>query len=282
VFAGGIKRPPMRSAITVSLVPETKAGPFVFSEGLDDAFSKSKELGFDGVEIFPRSASELDVAAVSRLMDRHALRVAAVGTGAGWVVHKLMLTHSEPSVRRKARDFIKSIIEVAGQFAAPAIIGSMQGRWDGPVVREQALEYLGNALEELGKHASGYGVPLLYEPLNRYETNLFNRLGETTAWLRGRALPHVRILADLFHMNIEEANSAAALREAGALIGHVHFADSNRQAIGMGQTAVEPIVEALRAMNYAGYLSAEIFPLPDPLSAARQTISAFRKYTATG
>ena len=271
----------MRSAITVSLVPETKAGPFVFSDGLDDAFSKAKELGFDAVEIFPRSASELDVAVVSRLTDRYALRVAAVGTGAGWVVHKLALTHADPAIRRKASDFVKSIIEVAGGWAAPAIIGSMQGRWEGTVTRELALEYLGDALEELGKHAAGFGVSLLYEPLNRYETNLFNRLGETTAWLRGRGLAHVRILADLFHMNIEEANSAAALREAGALIGHVHFADSNRRAVGMGQTAMEPIIEALRAMKYAGYLSAEVFPLPDPMAAARQTISAFRKYTAT-
>jgi sugar phosphate isomerase/epimerase len=271
----------MRSAITVSLVPETKAGPFVFSEGLDDAFSKSKELGFDAVEIFPRSAAELDVHAVSKLMERHAMRVAAVGTGAGWVVHKLVLTHADAVIRRKARDFVKSIIEVAGKWAAPAIIGSMQGRSDGVVTREQGLEYLGDALEELGTHAAGFGVPLLYEPLNRYETNLFNRLGETSAWLRGRGLAHVRILADLFHMNIEEANSAAALREAGALIGHVHFADSNRRAVGMGQTVVEPIVEALRVMKYAGYLSAEIFPLPDPVAAARQTISAFRKYTTT-
>jgi sugar phosphate isomerase/epimerase len=87
-------------------------------------------------------------------------------------------------------------------------------------------------------------------------------------------------LADLFHMNIEEADSAAALREAGPLIGHVHFADSNRRAIGMGQTRVAPVIAALRAIGYSGYLSAEIFPLPDPVAAARQTIAAFREHAA--
>src|SRR5687767_1933228 len=116
----------MHSAITVSLVPETKGGPFVFSEGLDDAFLKAKDLGFDAVEIFPRSATELDTAAVSKLMSRHALAVAAVGTGAGWVVHKLTLTHSDTAIRLQARQFVKAIIEVAGTWAAPAIIGSMQ------------------------------------------------------------------------------------------------------------------------------------------------------------
>jgi sugar phosphate isomerase/epimerase len=115
--------------------------------------------------------------------------------------------------------------------------------------------------------------------LNRYETNLFNRLGDTAAWLRELRTRNVRLLADLFHMSIEEADSAAALREAGPLVGHVHFADSNRRAIGMGQTNVAPIIAALREIGYSGHLSAEILPWPDPLAAARQTMAAFRRHS---
>jgi sugar phosphate isomerase/epimerase len=268
----------MQSAITVSLVPETKGGPFVFTDGLADACVRAAEFGFDAVEIFPRSASTLNIAEVTAMIARHQLDVAAVGTGAGWVVQKLTLTHSDPSVRWQAREFIRGIIDVAASWAAPAIIGSMQGRWEGSVTRERALDYLSDALNDLGEHAAGQGVPLLLEPLNRYETNLFNRLNDAATWLHSLPTRNVRLLADLFHMNIEEANSSAALREAGAAIGHVHFADSNRRAIGMGQTAILPIIEALREIGYAGYLSAEIFPLPDPLAAARQTIESFRKH----
>jgi sugar phosphate isomerase/epimerase len=267
----------MRSAITVSLVPETKGGPFVFSNGLADAFTRAKALGFDAVEIFPPRADAPELAEVRPLVDRTGLRVAAVGTGAGWVVQRLTLTHADPATREKARAFIRAIIDFAGQFGAPAIIGSMQGRWEAGVSRDQALACLGDALNELGDHAARHKVPLLYEPLNRYETNLFNRLGDTATWLRTLRTRNVKILADLFHMNIDEANSAAALREAGALVGHVHFADSNRRAIGFGQTPVEPIIAALREIGYAGYLSAEVFPLPDAEAAARQTIEAFRR-----
>lgn len=270
----------MRSAITVSLVPETKGGPFVFTDGLAEGCAKASDLGFDAVEIFPPSADALNRTAAADVIKRNGLAVAAIGTGAGWVVHKLTLTHADVSVRRDAREFIRAIIDVAGEFRAPAIIGSMQGRWDAAPPREQALTYLAEALNDLGAHAAQYGVPLLYEPLNRYETNLFNRLGETAAWLRSIHASNVRILADLFHMNIEEVDSATALREAGRLVGHVHFADSNRRAIGMGQTQMGPIIEALRASGYRGYLSAEIFPLPDPIAAARQTIAAFRKHTS--
>ncbi len=268
----------MRSAITVSLVSETKGGPFVFSEGLGEACTQAAALGFDAIEIFPPAADDAALGEVSPLIARHGLAVAAVGTGAGWVRHKLTLTSASADIRAKAREFIRSIIDFAGRFNAPAIIGSMQGRWEGDVRRESALTWLGEALDDLGAHAARHNVPLLYEPLNRYETNLFNRLGDAAAWLRTTRHGNVRLLADLFHMNIDEANSAAALREAGSLIGHVHFADSNRRAIGMGQTNVAPIVAALRDIGYKGYLSAEIFPLPDAAAAARQTIAAFRKF----
>lgn len=266
----------LRSAITVSLVPEAKGGPFVYWAGLADACEQAATMGFDAIEIFPPSATAIDRAELGALLTKWNLRVAAVGTGAGWVAHKLMLTHADPAIRAQARKFIRGIVDFAGGFGAPAIIGSMQGRWEGAVSREQALGWLAEALEDLGAHAATHGVPLIYEPLNRYETNLFNRLGDTAAWLRTLRTKNVRILADLFHMNIEEADSAAALREAGAMVGHVHFADSNRRAIGFGHTDIAPVIAALRDLGYAGYLSAEILPLPDAATAARQTIASFR------
>ncbi len=269
----------MRSAITVSLVPQASGGPFVFWDGLNDGCAQAAALGFAAVEIFPPNAAAIDVAAVRRLVASHHLDVAAVGTGGGWVVEKLTLTHSDAAIRQRAREFIRAIIEVAGALGAPAIIGSMQGRWEGTVSREQALAWLAEALRDLGTQSARHGVPLLYEPLNRYETNLFNRLGDTAAWLRDQKLNNVLLLADLFHMNIEEADSAAALRAAGALVGHVHFADSNRRAIGFGQSHVAPIIAALRDIGYQGYLSAEIQPWPDSASAAHQTIAAFRQHT---
>jgi sugar phosphate isomerase/epimerase len=268
----------MRSAITVSLVPETKGGPFVFTNGLADAFAQAAALGYDAIEVFPPGPDAPALRELSALVERHKLPVAAVGTGAGWVVQKLALTQKDPATRAKARDFIRGIIDVAGKYRAPAIIGSMQGRFEGGVSREQALGWLGEALEDLGQHAARHQVPLLYEPLNRYETNLFNRIGDAAAWLRTLRTQNIRILADLFHMNIEEADISAAFRGTVGMVGHVHFADTNRRAIGLGHLDIATIVATLRDIGYAGYLSAEIFPLPDAGGAAEQTIKAFRQH----
>lgn len=269
----------MKSAVTICLVPEAARGPFVFHGSLADGCRAAAELGFDAVEVFPATAAEIPGDALKALLATHGLALAAVGTGAGWVKHGLCLCHADAANRIRARDFIAGIIDAAGDLGAPAIIGSMQGRSGGEVSRAAALDLLADALHDLGRRAAGHGVPLFYEPLNRYETDLFNRQAEAAEFLRSRGIANVKLLCDLFHMNIEEADLAGALAACGDLVGHVHWADSNRHAVGFGHTAVAPAVAALRAMRYAGYLSAEVFPLPTPLDAARRSIDAFRAFT---
>ncbi|MGL4553658.1 MAG: TIM barrel protein [Gemmataceae bacterium] len=266
----------IRSAVTVSLVPEVRGGPFVFWDDLPAACAAAARLGFDAVEVFPPAADAVDAPALRRLLADHGLALAAVGTGAGWVKHRLALTSPDAATREEARAFVRSIIDLAGPLGAPAIIGSMQGRHGDGLSPADARQHLRDALAELGAHAKQHGVPLLYEPLNRYETNLATTLAAGTDLVRD--VPNVLLLADLFHMHIEEDDSAAALRAAGPLVGHVHFVDTNRKPAGMGQMAYAPVADALRDVGYGRYLSAEAFSFPDPESAARQTIETFRKY----
>jgi sugar phosphate isomerase/epimerase len=268
----------IRCAITVSLVPEARGGPFVFWDDLAAGCQKAAALGFDAVEIFATSAEQLDAQKLRQLLDSHHLKLAAMGTGAGWVIHKWRLTHPEAAVRRRAQDFVSAIIDFAGGFGAPAIVGSMQGRWGDGVSRDEACDWLAEALEQLGPRAHAQGVPLLLEPLNRYETNLFNRVDETLDFLKPLRTQNVKLLCDLFHMNIEEVAIAASLRRAGPKLGHVHFVDSNRLAIGFGHIDMQPVAQVLRDIGFSGYLSAEVLPLPDPDAAARQTVEAFRSW----
>jgi sugar phosphate isomerase/epimerase len=193
-------------------------------------------------------------------------------------VHQLRLTDADAQIRAKARAFIAGVVDFAGSFGAPAIVGSMQGRHEGTVKREQAVEWLREHLEQLGPRAHALGVPLLFEPLNRYETNLITSVADGLALLRPLRTKNVKLLVDLFHANIEETSIAEALRLAGSDLGHVHFADSNRRAVGLGHTDFAPIAKALLDLGFRGYASAEILPLPDSDTAAKQTMASFRQW----
>jgi sugar phosphate isomerase/epimerase len=267
----------MRTAVTLCRVPEAASGPFVFHDDLDTGFRKAAEHGFDAVELFLPGPDAVPIDEIKGLRDKHQLAVSTVGTGAGMVRHGLSLTDPDPAKRAAALEFITAMIRFGGELGAPAILGSMQGRHGGEVSREQALEWLTDALRVAGSEAAAFGVPFIYEPLNRYETNLFNLAGAAVGYLRERELTNIVLLADLFHMAIEERDIAASLRGMGDLLGHVHWADSNRQAIGLGHSDPAPIAKALVDMKYAGYLSAEIFPMPDPDEAARMTTSGIAR-----
>ena len=188
----------MKSCITISLVRSLNGGPWVLWDNIETSLRIAAEKGFDGVELFTSGPSIDSVKPLSHLLQQNNLSLAAVGTGAGKVLHGLTLTDADPSIREKAKDFIKGIINFGAENRAPSILGSMQGSFTDDLPRETALGYLRDALEELGEYSTTLGTFFIYEPLNRYETNLFNHFGQSCDFARNLETQGVRVLADLF------------------------------------------------------------------------------------
>jgi sugar phosphate isomerase/epimerase len=115
------------------------------------------------------------------------------------------------------------------------------------------------------------------EPLNRYETNFINTLDEGIKFIKKIGLQNVKILADIFHMNIEEVSISKAIIEAKNYISHVHFADSNRCAPGDGHLNFREIVSSLVRINYNGFVAMEMLPKPDSLTVANRAISYLKE-----
>ncbi|MBM3878553.1 MAG: sugar phosphate isomerase/epimerase [Verrucomicrobia bacterium] len=268
----------IRSAITVSLAPEAGSRPFVYAGELPVACTRAASLGYDAIELIPAANRTVDVEECREVLERFGLRLAALGTDAGWLTRQLTLTSHSSGKRSQALEFIKAVLAQAGELKAPVIVGAMQGRAEEGVSREQALGWLAQAFRELDALATKLEVPIFFAPLNRYETNLLNRLEDAVTFLQLARTTRFRLLAGLFHMNIEEARLPDALRVAAPYLGHVHFADSNRLAPGFGHTDFGPIAATLRELDYDGYISAEVYPLPNPETSARQSIAAFRDW----
>jgi len=268
-------------SITISLLSAGTTAPFVLGPNLEASLAAAADYGFPACELFPPDLEAIDVPRLGQLLDRYGIRLSTIGTGGGWVSRRWSLLDPDPEIQQQAMDYIAGVIDRAADLGAAAIIGSMQGR-HGQREVGPCLEQLRGRLNELAQRAQQRGQPLFYEPLNRYETDLLCSVVNTAEFLRQGGHPNLKILADLFHMNIEEENSAAALRHVGDRLGHVHFVDSNRRAPGMGQTDFGPIFQVLQEIGYTGYLAIEAFPLPDPETAARQALATFRRYQPAG
>ncbi|MAB91331.1 MAG: sugar phosphate isomerase [Planctomycetes bacterium] len=268
----------MKCAATVCLVERLTSGPWIYWHDLEGACAHAASIGLDGIELFTDSPTQVSEAALRGLLSKHELGLAAVGTGAGKLIHGLTLTDEDKDVRARAIAFICDMTAFGAAFGAPAIIGSMQGTVGKGRTRGEAIELLRDGLAACGAHAAEFGVPLIYEPLNRYESDLVNTQQSAAVVLDG--IDGVKTLADLFHMNIEEASVADAITEHIAQVGHVHLADSNRRPAGDGHTDLAGAGAALKNGGFDAWVSAEAFPWPDSHSAARTTVTAFKRWFA--
>jgi len=253
------------------------AAPLLLRGPVEDAFRLAAELGYDGVELHLRRPEDIDRVAVARLARELRLGIPTLGTGMA-AGEGLTFADPDPEVRRRAVARIKGHIQLAAHLGSGVTIGLVRGRLGQEVAaRATAREAFLDCLDECCQAAAGLGVTLFLEAMNRYECDYLLTLDEVCAVIDELGAPNLKLLADTFHMNIEEADMAAAIRRAGKRLGHVHLVDSNRWAPGYGHLDLPGILRALADIGYAGYLSFEALPLPEPGEALRHGLRAVRE-----
>lgn len=121
-------------------------------------------------------------------------------------------------------------------------------------------------------------VKVILEPVNRYEIDFINSCAEGVRILNRLGRENVKLMPDIFHMNIEEPSMEGSLRKYLDYIAYIHFADSNRHAPGQGHLDFLSIINSLTALDYKGFATVEILPYPEQDIAAREAIQYLRKY----
>ena len=247
-----------------------------FSGSLAQNIADIAAMGYDGVELAIRDPKLVDVDALEALTREHGLRVPAIGTGQAWGEEKLSFTDPDLSVRRAAVERIKSHIPLAARFNAVIIIGLVRGIIKPGITHEQGMAWVCEALQECSAAAKPFGVRLALEPINRYETTLVNSVAQGMALIDQVGADNFGLLLDTFHMNIEEPDILQSISACGDRIFHFHVADSNRWYPGAGHLDFSGILSRLQSTGYDGFVSGEFMPLPDPLTAARESIACLR------
>lgn len=263
----------MKLSLVVS-VDETTFDAVAVRGSWQDGIRMAAELGYDGVELAARDPEQIDVRALQKALRDARLHVPAIGTGQGYLRDGLSLSHDDEGIRARAIERMEAHIRLAVQFGSMVIVGLLRGRIRGDRAATDAR--LDGALRRILPIAVRERVPILFEPINRYETDYLGTIDDVLTVIRRHSSPALGVLADTFHMNIEEASIEDSIRRAMPALRHVHVADSNRHAPGWGHLNFPALVRTLRDAGYTEYLSAEILPRPDALSAARQAVSYLR------
>ena len=265
----------MKKSIVVSTQP-TKFSALAFKEDFEKSINKIADLGFDGVELAVRDPKNLEVEKIINLLKECNLEVPAIGTGQAYGEEGLSFSDPNKMVRKMAVERINNQIIFASHFNAQVIIGLIRGKIEESVDREKAEEWTISCLRKCAERAKEHNIRLTLEPVNRYESNFINTISEGIEFIKRVGVSNLGLLADTFHMNIEEVSIEDSLIQAKDYLTHVHFADSNRWAPGCGHLDFRKVIETLKKIDYQGYISAEILPLPDPDNAARITAETLK------
>lgn len=230
-------------------------------ESLEEKFAWAQQAGFDGIEL--RGKGDLGLAARLPELRRAAAAGVVMPTVCPEMAH--FIGSFDADLRADAIRNMKSQLSVMAEIGgrgvmSPASWGMFSLRLPPFVPPRPAAEdrrVLLEALHELGRHAEREGVEFYLEPLNRYEDHMVNRLAEAAELCAASGSRAVRVVADTYHMNIEEADPAAALRDIAGRLGHVQVSDSNRLEPGAGHVDWGAHFRALAEIGYTGDLAVE-------------------------
>lgn len=250
--------------------------PVLFRGRLDQSFSLAKKLGYDGVELHIRDASEIDTQALFRQNETTGIKVAAIGTGLAARVDGLSLADKNETGRRQAIERVKGCLDLADHFGCCVILGSLRGNVPFGGEKSEVVTRLRYSMLELGNYIEQKNCSLVLEVINRYENNYFNTVRETSVFLEALDLDCVKMHLDTFHMNIEEADMFEAIRESGSRLGHFHLADNTRWYPGHGRIDFRSVLKSLSQIRYNGWISMECLPKPTELEAAEKGLAYIR------
>lgn len=264
----------------IALSPRlTQFGPVMYSGNLGDGLNAVSAAGFKYVELSLRSTHDINSNELNNTLKSLNLKITAIATGQACLFDQLCLCSENEQLRKKAVEHFRSITLLAKKINSGAvIIGGIRGRLAGSGSEYQRNFDNGvNAIRECAKWAEANGIPLLIEPINRYETNWIFTAEDGRDLIDRIGVNSVKLLLDTFHMNIEESNIVDAFLKTGDRLGYVHFADNTRHAPGQGQTDFGLILSALESIGYTGPVIAEVLPLPDDNTAVLDTAKFWKK-----
>lgn len=223
------------------------------------AIESAGKAGIDLLEIPLLRPHEFDAALTRQQLADNGIK-AVCSLGLPRAVH--MSEHP-----REATEFLylalDKVAELGSNFLSGVLYGHL-GYLTGAPPTDKERETCARVLSDVATYAKARSITLGLEPVNRYETYLFNTFSDTLALIDAIGADNVVLHGDTYHMNIEEPGFTNPIRQAGQRLAYLHCSESDRGVPGQGNVNWEELFRALAEINYQGPLVLESFAAINP------------------
>jgi D-psicose/D-tagatose/L-ribulose 3-epimerase len=226
---------------------------------------KVADLGFDILEINAGTFAEL-TSAQRQGLKSHADEKGITLTFCIGLPPQYDIASEEQSRREAGVKYLQQLAKAIGEVGGGQLGGILYSCWPAtPPEKLDKVAYFERSVESMKRAvrtAEDAQVFFNLEVVNRFEQFLLNTCDEAIQYIEAVGSPNVRIMLDTFHMNIEENFLGEAILKAGSRLGHFHIGENNRMPPGYGHIPWTEVANALRQINYQGYVVMEPFILP--------------------
>lgn len=245
-----------------------------------EAAKRIAQAGYAGIEImadvphaWPACLLPEQKAAIHHNLEQNQLQISNVNAFMMNAINDHRQKYWHPSwiepyqpYRQVRIDHTRRALDLAKELGAPCITTEPGGPLEPGQTFEEGLQLFCESLQPVADHAKAIGIPLLIEPepgllietAAQYErfTKVFNH-------------PGIGLNFDIGHMYCVKDDPATAIRQLAKHIRHVHLEDIAATRVhhhlvpGEGAIDFGPIIQALREINYQGWITIELYPYID-------------------
>jgi len=247
---------------------------------LPDKLRRLETYGYDGIELWGRDGLRESIGSIDDWLSTSKVKISTICSG-----YSGDLLAADRESRERAILGIEERLGWASQLGAVGLI--TVPTFGGPKLsdlsplfpsmKELETRLLVEEVKRLSKSAEDKGAYLILEPINRYETHFMNRLEQAVAICREIGSEKVAVMADYFHMNIEESKIEESIGQFSDFIVHLHLADSNRVQPGYGHTDFSSLA-VLERKGFKHYGALECSILGNPETELPRTLAYLKKH----
>ena len=169
----------------------------------------------------------------------------------------------DKNIRADALQYLQRCVDCAAVLGATKLMGpyhSALGVFTGQPATADEWKWGVEGIRQLAEYAQNQGIMLGLEYLNRFELYLTSCGDELARFVDEVNHPHCKIMFDTFHANIEEKNVGDCIRKLGRdRIAFIQLSENDRSTPGKGNVDWVSTFQAIKDIEYDGWLSIEAF-----------------------
>ena len=262
--------------------------PFFMGTDTSEKIKKVKKLGFEAIEfwfwdhefigndLIPRKKNILEISSVCK--DLNILITALVVNSPDGSIGGFL---TKPQDKDKYLERLKENIDIAHKLNCKKLITCTGNEITGKTFQQQ-FDSVVQTLSEAVEIANKEGIMLVLEALNsKVDHPGYFLTSSKTGFDIVKMVnnPGLKLLYDIYHMQIMEGNHIMSIKENISLIGHFHSASvPGRNELYLGEINYPSILNAINDSGYEGYFGLEYWPSEQEEISLSKTLAYLKRF----